>query len=237
MGRIVTSFDISLLGPLCSAGWQGDPALRVGQGRALLAYLAAEVDRPQSRGSLAGLLWPDWPDEAAHKNLRHTIYSLRKSLGDDNAASPLIQSDRQFILFKSCNNCTIDTLELERALAAAQALQIGDGKQQSLIDRLRSIVEPNRGPFLEGFAWMTALLSRNGFKPSHHNKQILQGLGLLTDWHKQAGSIPRLRVARRQLALEPWHRPPAVDARVVVSIGAVLLWLSSKPAVLHSEMS
>ncbi len=29
--------------------------------RALLAYLAVEKDRPHSRDTIAGLLWPDYP--------------------------------------------------------------------------------------------------------------------------------------------------------------------------------
>jgi DNA-binding SARP family transcriptional activator len=58
-----------------------------------LAYLAAEAGRPQNRTTLAGLLWPDWPEEAASKNLRHTLYSLRKALGDPTC----LEADRQWI--------------------------------------------------------------------------------------------------------------------------------------------
>ena len=33
--------------------------------RALLAYLAVEANRPHSRETLAGLLWPDYSDRSA----------------------------------------------------------------------------------------------------------------------------------------------------------------------------
>ena len=33
--------------------------------RALLAYLALEAERPHSRASLCGLLWPDQSDDVA----------------------------------------------------------------------------------------------------------------------------------------------------------------------------
>ncbi len=39
--------------------------------RALLAYLATETDLPHSRDQLAGLLWPELPDQAARNNLRY----------------------------------------------------------------------------------------------------------------------------------------------------------------------
>ena len=40
--------------------------------RALLAYLAVESDRPHRRETLAGLLWPEQPENAARLSLRQT---------------------------------------------------------------------------------------------------------------------------------------------------------------------
>ncbi len=50
--------------------------------QALLAYLAANVDRAQPRERLAGLLWGDRFDEQARQSLRQAISKLRKDLGD-----------------------------------------------------------------------------------------------------------------------------------------------------------
>ena len=50
--------------------------------RALLAYLAVEADRPHSRESLVGLLWPDWPQPSATANLRQALANLRRAIGD-----------------------------------------------------------------------------------------------------------------------------------------------------------
>ena len=49
---------------------------------ALLAYLAANR-LPQPRDRLLALLWPDSTTEAAHKNLRNVLWSLRRMLGDN----------------------------------------------------------------------------------------------------------------------------------------------------------
>ena len=54
--------------------------------RALLAYLALEADGPHRRESLAGLLWPDRPEQVARHNLRHALSVLRKVIGDRDAA-------------------------------------------------------------------------------------------------------------------------------------------------------
>jgi len=57
---------------------------------ALLAYLALNGERPFRRESLATLLWSEWPDDAARRNLRQTLHRLRQlldelapGLGDD----------------------------------------------------------------------------------------------------------------------------------------------------------
>ena len=59
MSRLV----ISLLGPLqITLGGTPVAMPRGAKTQALLAYLAAEADRPHRREVLAGLLWPDQPE-------------------------------------------------------------------------------------------------------------------------------------------------------------------------------
>ena len=47
---------------------------------ALLAYLAA-TGNAHSREHLAGLLWPDVPEAAARRNLRHSLSYIQKVIG------------------------------------------------------------------------------------------------------------------------------------------------------------
>jgi DNA-binding SARP family transcriptional activator len=47
--------------------------------RALLAYLAMEVDHPHRRESLIGMFWPEKPESLARHSLSQALFSLRKS--------------------------------------------------------------------------------------------------------------------------------------------------------------
>jgi len=49
----------------------------------LLAYLLLYTDATHRRDYLAGLLWPDSLESSARKNLRNTVWQLRKTLPDD----------------------------------------------------------------------------------------------------------------------------------------------------------
>jgi DNA-binding SARP family transcriptional activator len=61
--------------------------LSVAKAIALLAYLASK-DQPQTREYLTELLWPESLPDAARKNLRNTLWSIRKTLGEEVLAQP-----------------------------------------------------------------------------------------------------------------------------------------------------
>jgi hypothetical protein len=64
--------------------------------QALLVYLAVENRRIHRRSVLAGLLWPDQPEQAARHSLAQALYSLRRVLGD-GGASPLLRTTRETV--------------------------------------------------------------------------------------------------------------------------------------------
>jgi DNA-binding SARP family transcriptional activator len=62
--------------------------------RAQLGFLALEPDRPHRREVLASLLWPDWPEEDARRNLRQSLHRLKQTLerGQPGMADRLLQA-------------------------------------------------------------------------------------------------------------------------------------------------
>src|ERR1044072_8755691 len=76
--------------------------------RALLAYLAVEADRPHRRAALAGLLWPDQPEQAAHNSLRQALATLRRAISDQAAPIPFLQITREAIQFNAASDHDLD---------------------------------------------------------------------------------------------------------------------------------
>jgi DNA-binding SARP family transcriptional activator/tetratricopeptide (TPR) repeat protein len=63
--------------------YNGHPVdISSGKAVALLAYLSI-APAAQTRGRIQSLLWPESTDEAARKNLRNVLWSVRRALGDD----------------------------------------------------------------------------------------------------------------------------------------------------------
>ena len=95
--------------------------------RALLAYLAVEAERPHSRASLCGLLWPDQNDDAALHNLSQTLLRLREALGDTRGAAAFLRISRQAIQWNAASDYRLDTTEFARLGALSE-----QGEEQRL---------------------------------------------------------------------------------------------------------
>lgn len=80
--------------------------------RALLTYLAVERAQAHRRAMLAGRLWPEVPETAAHHNLSQTRLLLRRlptsrvtlyrRPGDVRAAPPLAHGELRCAGFAGC---------------------------------------------------------------------------------------------------------------------------------------
>ena len=82
--------------------------------QALLAYLALNAGKPQSRDHLATLLWGERFDEQARQSLRQGISKLRKALGD--GASEVLVTDGDGVMLNT-DAADIDTADFERLAA------------------------------------------------------------------------------------------------------------------------
>jgi DNA-binding SARP family transcriptional activator/alpha-beta hydrolase superfamily lysophospholipase len=98
---------------------------------ALLVYLA-EARGPVSRETLAALLWPEMPADAARARLRRTLNRIRTAFGED-----VLQTDRTSIQWVSGLSVHVDAHEFE----------LGCDRR-----RFGEVVHLYRGDFLAGFS-------------------------------------------------------------------------------------
>src|SRR6266508_4585206 len=196
-GEIMARLTLTFLGSF-QATLDGTPIARfqTDKVRALLAYLAVEAERPHSRASLCGLLWPDQSDDAALHNLSQTLLRLREALGDTRSAAAFLRISRQAIQWNAASDHYLDTTDFARLASSTDA---SDLEQAAAL---------YRGEFLAGFSlagcaafeeWL--LLTRERF--AH---LALAALDTLTRAQLAAGRYQEAaQHARRQLALDPWR--------------------------------
>jgi WD40 repeat protein/DNA-binding SARP family transcriptional activator len=193
----MTHLLIRLLGPF-EVVLEGQPAtgFRSDKARALLAYLCVEAATPHRRERLAGLLWPDLPEQAARTNLRHALANVRQVIGDQQATPPFLIVTRQTIQFDSESDAWVDALAFLDALEATERP----------IPQLEEATAWYRGEFLEGFSlpdsslfeeWL--LLQRERFQ-----RLALDALDRLARGYTMQGHFQRaLDCAYRQAELDP----------------------------------
>lgn len=113
---------------------------------ALLAYLAV-TGAPQTRDTLAALLWPEADQERARGALRYTLAQLKSAIGGE-----WLYTTRDQIGLRAGPQLVVDVTEVARL--QAQVAAHGHPLQQACaacLPLLQSIVALLRGPLLHGF--------------------------------------------------------------------------------------
>jgi DNA-binding SARP family transcriptional activator/predicted ATPase len=198
--------SLSLLGPF-KATLDGSPVtgFESDKVRALLAYLAAEADRPHRRETLAGLLWPERTDRAASANLRNALANLRRAIGDRGASAgagpPLLLITRETIQFNREGDQVVDVATFRALLQAGREREPTD-------DELEQAIALYRGCFLEGLTvrgspafddWSLIVRERC-------QREMLAALQRLSERYEARGEYGRAcDYAWRQVELEPWQ--------------------------------
>lgn len=167
--------------------------------RALLAYLAVEAGRPHGRDTLAALLWPDMPDRDARSNLRYTLSSLRRSIGDGAGATRFLVVTRDTVQFNRAAPAWVDVGALRTGLPATALFDAATAE---------NALHLYRGPFLEGFvlpgcidfeAWMLHQRERLAWL-------VMEAYGRVAEYHEHRHEYTRaLSFARPCVDLEPWN--------------------------------
>jgi WD40 repeat protein/DNA-binding SARP family transcriptional activator len=187
--------QLALLGRLRIAQ-SGTPLTNLAslKGQALLCYLAV-TRRPHSRAALAGLLWPELPEDDARTNLRSVLAKLQK------VVAPHLSVTRETVAFNPASPYWLDVESFLDALRRAAATPAAVGL-------LGDAVDLYRGDFLEGFSIRDAAAFEEWVLGE---RQYLQGL-VVDVLHRLAATCTRQgdynsasSYLNRLLALEPWR--------------------------------
>jgi DNA-binding SARP family transcriptional activator/predicted ATPase len=195
----VSHLTIRLLGPFeVTLDGKAVTSFATDKVRALLAYLAMTPDQPHRRETLAGLLWPEFPERSARASLRNALGNLRRAIGDHEASPPCLLVTRQTIRFNTESDHWLDTAEFSSLLASSDAAG----------DALEPAVALYRGSLLEGFSipdsaafeeWLVLTREQLG-------RQVGDALRDLVAWHQDRGAYDQaLPYAWRLVELEPWR--------------------------------
>ena len=168
--------------------------------RALLAYLSVEVDRPHPRETLAGLLWPEWPNRDALSNLRYSLSDLRRVISDRTAAPPFLLIARDSLQFNPSSDYWLDVDIFTQTVEANLNSPLN-------LEKLEQAVTLYQGSFLEGFSledssafdeWALLIQERLA-------RLALSALHNLAEGYEKRGEYERAQsFAWRQLELVPW---------------------------------
>lgn len=91
--------------------------------QSLFAYLLLNAGTAYRREKLAGMLWPDFPEDTARDNLRHALWRVRKSL-EAASATRFLQADDLTISFKATAEYWLDAAELKKLNENASAEEL-----------------------------------------------------------------------------------------------------------------
>src|ERR1051326_7229196 len=113
--RLLGQFDVRLNGKRVLIPSQA--------GQSLLAYLVLTAGAPQRRKVWVGILWPDFSEENARKNLRHELWRIRKAISTQEATPTEYFLIGEFTLtFNRETDYWLDVMQIERTEFDLQGL-------------------------------------------------------------------------------------------------------------------
>jgi predicted ATPase/DNA-binding SARP family transcriptional activator len=167
-----------------------------GKALGLICYLVV-TSEAQTRSSLAGLLWSDFPEHRARSNLRDTLSILRKA-----PLAPFVQTSRRLIAFNSDLPHRLDLAEFQKGVQ--QSIQVRPVDSAGLATAIKQY----RGEFLAGFHVPRAALFEEWVTVQRQQMHLLviEALQRLVDIHLDAGNfVAGIPHARQLLILDAWR--------------------------------
>jgi DNA-binding SARP family transcriptional activator/biotin operon repressor len=180
--------DVKLFGSLELRRSNGVPlALQSKVARSLLAYVLTHRERSHARERLAGIFWPDLPEQQARRRLSQALWRIGETLGND-----CLSADAFSVGWNPNAPIQLDLERFERAFVNTKSEAISPSS-------LHEAVTAYRGEFLEGIDEDWVLEARE-----RYSNAFLTGLEQLAKTAESNGEFERaLELARRVVALEP----------------------------------
>ncbi|MBN2547673.1 MAG: tetratricopeptide repeat protein [Anaerolineales bacterium] len=199
--------------------------------RSLLAYLLYNRSRPQARPALAGVFWPDLPEDQARRELSRALYLVRQALPD------CIEADAYTISVKPDARLWVDVQAFQEMLKLAKSARAASdaarGEQEAAFSRA---VELYRGDLLEGFYDEWIFLERENLRAAY-----LQAVETLVELNKTSGRYSQaleyaLRLVQADPLAEPAHREVMRLQVILRQPGAALKQLEICRQVMEKEL-
>ena len=163
---------------------------------ALFAYLAIEKGQHQ-RASLSSLLWPDYEQSKAYKNLRQTLWEIQKAVGEE-----WLITTREKIGLNEDADIWLDTAEFNSLLEKSQT----ETDISLRISLLADSAKLYRNHFLTGFSLKDAYSFNDwayAVSEEHRHKLSTILTMLSNDLCSQGGADQAIPHARRMVSLDP----------------------------------
>ncbi|WP_420629149.1 AfsR/SARP family transcriptional regulator [Candidatus Leptofilum sp.] len=174
------------------------------KGLALFAYLAM-TQRPQSRETLLGLLWPEFSPDSARNNLRRELSLLKKKL-----QTPILLADANQVSIDPNAALWVDALAFQTALGASGETAVSKISTTQQAEQMTTAVNLYTGDFLAGFSLPNCLAFEewHSWQAAQLRQLLGNGLIALVHWQeKQAVFDSAIHYAQRWLALDTLHEP------------------------------
>ncbi len=176
--------------------------------KALLIYLAVEANQRHDRSFLAGLLWPDFSESRARRNLSQTLTALRKDILDENKDAPIILSTSKTIEFKNQSNFYIDVQILNSNINFIKNHQHSHPHQCAICQQyLIENANVYKGPFLNHFEGDISPEFENWIlaKQEYFSQQAIEVLIQLSKIYEVQREFDKaLSINQQLLELAPW---------------------------------
>lgn len=112
----------------------------------LFAYLVLNRHRPAARSVLAGMFWPDVPENRARRNLSTTLWRIRKAMHDQTHANLQFSVDGDYIALR-CDQIEVDVEEFRSLVDLSRRHD-----EVTRLEALRKAGAWYAGDFLEDFS-------------------------------------------------------------------------------------